>query len=126
MLKAPAFLRKVEILFYVIRGGWTGSNYQMAYAVSDSLCGSYKRIGVIIKSDPQVAKGVGHHSVLHTPPDRWYAIYHRRPLFETDGNSRETCIEYLEFNDDGTIKPIALTFEGVTADPIRREKIGSI
>lgn len=115
------FKKDGKYYFMWSEGGWTGSNYQVAYAIADSLCGPYKRIGVIIKSDPQVGKGAGHHSVLHSPSGRWYAIYHRRPLSETDGNSRETCIDYLEFNDDGTIKPVKLTFEGVTADPISKK-----
>ena len=115
------FKKDGKYYFMWSEGGWTGSNYQVAYAIADSLCGPYKRIGVIIKSDPQVGKGAGHHSVRHSPSDRWYAIYHRRPLSETDGNSRETCIDYLEFNDDGTIKPVKLTFEGVTADPISKK-----
>ena len=100
-------------------GGWTTSNYCVAYAISDSLFGPFKRIGKVIEPDPNVGKGAGHHSVLHAPSGKWYAIYHRRPLTERDGNSRATCIDEMKFNDDGTIAPVKLTFEGVKADPAK-------
>ena len=58
--------------------------------------------------------GAGHHSVIQVPgKDEYYIIYHRRPLTEKDGNSRETCIDRLIFNSDGTIEPVKMTFEGV-------------
>ena len=44
--------------------------------------------------DPTVATGAGHHSVIHIPgTDIYYIVYHRRPLGETDGNHRVTCID---------------------------------
>lgn len=45
--------------------------------------------------------------------DLWYAVYHRRPLTETDGNHRVTCIDRMEFDAEGLIKPIKLTHQGV-------------
>lgn len=41
------------------------------------------------------------------------SVYHRRPLGETDGNSRVTCIDQLFFDENGLIKPIVITNEGV-------------
>jgi hypothetical protein len=54
--------------------------------------------------------------------DDYYIIYHRRPLDETDGNHRVTCIDKLEFNPGGTIKPVKMTFEGVKANKIKKVK----
>lgn len=115
------FMFKKDGKYYFMwsEGGWTTSNYCVAYAISDSLFGPFKRIGKVIEPDPNVGKGAGHHSVLHTPSGKWYAIYHRRPLTERDGNSRATCIDEMKFNDDGTIAPVKLTFEGVKADPAK-------
>lgn len=99
-------------------GGWTGPDYSVAYAISDSLFGPFKRIGKILQQDMAVATGAGHHSLLHDEEhDKWYIIYHRRPLGETDGNHRVVCIDKLEFNADGTIKPVKITQEGVAAVP---------
>lgn len=108
------FKKDGKYYFMWSEGGWTGPNYCVAYAISDSLFGPHERIGKIIQSDLNVAKGSGHHSVMNIPgTDEWYVVYHRRPLNETNGNHRCTCIERMYFNPDGTIKPVKLTFEGV-------------
>lgn len=108
------FIRDGKYYFMWSEGGWTGPNYSVAYAIADSPMGPFKRIGKILQQDPSVATGAGHHSVLHDEKSgRWYIVYHRRPLGETDGNHRVTCIDLMEFNPDGTIKPVKITFEGV-------------
>lgn len=100
-------------------GGWTGPDYSVAYAIGDSPTGPFKRVAKILKQDPKVATGAGHHSVVHPPgSDDWYIVYHRRPLGETDGNHRVVCIDRMEFNDDGTIRPVKITFEGVERRPL--------
>jgi beta-xylosidase len=110
------FIRNGKYYFMWSEGGWTGPNYSVAYAVADSPFGPFERVGKILQQDPSVATGAGHHSVLQIPgTDEWYIVYHRRPLGETDGNHRETCIDRMEFNADGTIKPVRITFEGVKA-----------
>lgn len=97
-------------------GGWTGPDYRVAYAISDSPFGPFERIGTVLQQDTTVATGAGHHSVLrHPKTDKWYIVYHRRPLTETDGNSRHTCIDVMEFDSAGLIKPVKITFEGVEA-----------
>ncbi|NLH43495.1 MAG: family 43 glycosylhydrolase, partial [Planctomycetes bacterium] len=61
-----------------------------------------------------VATGAGHHSVIHDPQaDIWYAVYHRRPLGETDANHRVTCMDRMYFDEQGLIQPIKITHEGV-------------
>jgi beta-xylosidase len=98
-------------------GGWTGPDYSVAYAISDSLPGPYKRIGKILAQDLKVATGAGHHSVIHNAKkDNWYIIYHRRPLGETDANHRVTCIDQLYFDKEGFIKPVKITNTGVKKD----------
>ena len=106
--------RKGKYYFMWSEGGWTGPNYSVAYAMADSPFGPFKRIGKILQQDPNVATGAGHHSVIHIPnTDEWIIVYHRRPLGETNGNHRETSMDRLIFNDDGTIQPVKITFEGV-------------
>ena len=42
--------------------------------------------------------GPGHHSVVNVPgTDEWFAVYHRRPLGETDRDHRVTCIDRMTF-----------------------------
>ena len=74
----------------------------------------------LLQQDPAVATGAGHHSVIHNQKDNsYYIVYHRRPLGETDGNHRVTCVDKLEFDEKGMIKPVKITFEGVPANPLR-------
>ena len=114
--------RNGKYYFMWSEGGWTGPHYCVAYAMADSPLGPFKRIGKILQGDPNIAMGAGHHSVIKVPgKDDYYIVYHRRPLTETDGNSRETCIDKLEFNADGTIKPVKMTFEGVKANKIKKK-----
>ncbi|WP_346856072.1 glycoside hydrolase family 43 protein [uncultured Draconibacterium sp.] len=114
------FIRNGKYYFMWSEGGWTGPDYSVAYAIADSPFGPFKRIGKILKQDPDVATGAGHHSVINIPgSDEYYIVYHRRPLGETDGNHRETCIDRMYFDEDGTIKPVKITFEGVKAKTVK-------
>ena len=113
------FIRNNKYYFMWSEGGWTGPDYCVAYAIADSPFGPFKRIGKILQQNPAIATGAGHHSVIHTGND-WYIVYHRRPLSETDGNSRETCIDRMYFDDKGLIKPIVITTEGVEARKIKK------
>ena len=100
-------------------GGWTGPDYAVAYAVSDSPFGPFKRESKILQQDPAVATGAGHHSVIHNKKDdSWYIVYHRRPLGETHANHRVTCIEKMYFDKDGKILPVKISFDGVAAQTI--------
>ena len=114
------FKKDGKYYFMWSEGGWTGPDYRVAYAVSDSLLGPHKRIGVVLQQDAEVATGAGHHSVIHNKKDdNYYIVYHRRPLGETDGNHRVTCIDKMEFDEKGMIKTVKITFDGVEADPLK-------
>jgi len=119
------FRRAGKYYFMWSEGGWTGPDYSVAYAIGDSPLGPFERIGKVLQQDPAVATGAGHHSIVHLPGmksggenDGWYIVYHRRPLGETDGNHRVICIDKMEFDADGKIKPVRITFEGVPARPV--------
>lgn len=114
------FIHNNKYYFMWSEGGWTGPDYSVAYAIADSPFGPFKRIGKILQQDPKVATGAGHHSVIHEPKsDKWYIVYHRRPLAETDGNHRVTCIDEMQFDENGYIKPVVITNEGVKANPLK-------
>jgi beta-xylosidase len=114
------FVRNRKYYFMWSEGGWTGPDYSVAYAIADSPFGPFQRIGKILQQDPKIATGAGHHSVIQVPgKDEWYIVYHRRPLTETDGNARVTCIEHMYFDKNGLIKPVIITNEGVEASPIK-------
>ena len=108
------FIRNGKYYFMWSEGGWTGPDYSVAYAMADSPFGPFERIDKILQQDPKVATGAGHHSVIQIPgKNQWYLVYHRRPLTETDGNHRETCIDEMTFDNNGLINPVKITNEGV-------------
>ncbi len=114
------FMKDNKYYFMWSEGGWTGPNYSVAYAIADSPMGPFKRIGKILQQDPKVATGAGHHSVIHLAKEnKWYIVYHRRPLGETNGNHRETCIEEMHFDANGLIEPVKITNEGVKKQVIK-------
>ena len=114
------FKRNGKYYFMWSEGGWGGPNYRVAYAVADSPLGPFERIGTVLQQDPEVATGAGHHSLIHKEnTDDWYIVYHRRPLSETHHNHRVVCIDRLYFDENGLIQPVKITYEGVTAAPLK-------
>jgi len=116
------FMLKRNGLYYFMwsEGGWTGDDYRVAYAVADSPLGPFERVGTILEQDPSIATGAGHHSVIQVPgTDEYYIVYHRRPIPNLGRDHRVTCIDRLVFNEDGTIRPVVMTREGVEARPVR-------
>ena len=116
------FMFKKDGKYYFMwsEGGWTGPDYCVAYAISDSPFGPFERIGKILQQDPEVGTGAGHHSVIHVPnTEDYYIVYHRHPLGDKDGNHRVTCIDRMTFDENGHINPVKITFEGVEAQTIQ-------
>lgn len=115
------FVRGGKYYFMWSEGGWTGPDYSVAYAVADSVRGPFKRIGKVLQQDPKIATGAGHHSVVKLPGrEEYFIVYHRRPLGETDRDHRVVCIDKMEFDEAGLIKPVRMTFEGVEAAEVGR------
>lgn len=114
------FKRNNKYYFMWSEGGWTGPDYKVAYAIGDSPFGPFKRLNTVLKQDPAVATGAGHHSIINVPgTDEWYIVYHRHPLGDKDGNHRVVCIDKLVFNAAGEIEPVKITFEGVEARMVK-------
>ncbi|PXV66363.1 glycosyl hydrolase family 43 [Dysgonomonas alginatilytica] len=94
-------------------------NYRVRYATSLSPTGplTIPENNLILAKDPSKGiYGTGHNSVLQIPEkDEWYIVYHRfnRPngikMGDAAGFHREVCIDKMEFNEDGSIKPVIPT-----------------
>ena len=117
------FMVKRRGVYYMMwsEGGWGDASYRVAYGRADNPFGPFENGGIILQNNPDVATGAGHHSVMQLPntKDDWVICYHRRPLGEADANHRVTCLEKLEFREDGSIIPVKLSFEGVESHPAR-------
>ncbi|ODM93487.1 Arabinoxylan arabinofuranohydrolase [Orchesella cincta] len=109
------FIRNGIYYFMWSEGGWTGPDYRVAYAMSDSVFGPFTRIDTILEQDSNIGTGAGHHSVIKVPnEDKYFIVYHRRPIGDNDGNHRVSCVDEMNFNADGTIQKVRMTNEGVT------------
>jgi beta-xylosidase len=114
---AYMFVKDGRYYFMWSEGGWTGPNYAVAYAIGSTPLGPFERVGKVLQQDSTVATGAGHHSVLYSPgSSKWYIVYHRRPLGETDRNHRVVSIDELRFDARGMIEPVVITHTGVRAD----------
>ena len=83
-------------------------NYRVAYGTAKSPLGPVEipEHSLVLRKSGLV-KGTGHHSVVNVPgTDRWYLVYHRHAIPGGSGYQRETCLARMEFNLDGSIKPI--------------------
>ena len=94
-------------------------DYRVRWAMSDSptaLTNGVAESVLLQKDGSKAIWGTGHHAVIRRPDtNEWYIVYHRfaRPdaikLGWEAGYYREICIDKLEFNDDGTLKPVVPT-----------------
>lgn len=120
------FIRNGIYYFMWSEGGWGLANYRVAYAMSTSPFGPFERLATILEQDEDVATGAGHHSLIKVPDeDKYFIVYHRRPLGNDGRDSRVTCVDEINFNDDGTIIPVKMTFEGVVAPYINHTCINN-
>jgi hypothetical protein len=84
-------------------------NYRVGWGIADSPLGPVKSPDkdFIVLERNGVAVGTAHHSVVNVPgTDRWYVAYHRHALPVGGGYQRQTVLARMEFNADGSIKPM--------------------
>lgn len=90
---------------------------QMAYSTAESIDGPWTYRGFVSTS---ANRGFTIHPSVIQFKDKWYYIYHDGSYNlngEPGGDCRRSvCAEYLHFNDDGTIKFIPLTQEGLSQE----------
>jgi len=114
------FIRNGKYYLMWSEGGWTNNSYKVAYGIADSPFGPFKKLNIVLESDPSIAMGAGHHSVVNVPgTDDWYVFYHRRPIPNEGRDHRVVCIDRMYFNRDGTIQPVKMTWEGVQERKMR-------
>lgn len=109
-------------------GGWRDASYSVHYATSDSPTGPWKYHGAILTSDA-ARKGPGHHSFITDPhTDDFLIVYHRWDNQTGDGpysGSRQTCIDRVEYDEAGLIRPVRMTGGQRTEATFRAYFIGN-
>jgi beta-xylosidase len=111
------FKRKGTYYLAWSEGDTRSATYQMAYARAQSPQGPFTRLAVIVQQDTALGiLGPGGGTVLAIPSrDEYYLVYHRFKIPGGDGTHRETCIDKMSFNSDGTIVPVKPTLQGLQA-----------
>jgi arabinoxylan arabinofuranohydrolase len=114
------WLHKRDNLYYLTYAAMApphGSE-QIAYATSDKITGPWKYRGII--TGPARNSFTIHPGIIEFN-DQWYFFYHFAGLTlngETGAlGRRAVCVEYLDYNPDGSIKPVTQTVEGVSVPP---------
>ena len=120
-VEGPFLIKRRGVYYFMwSEGDWGDASYGVAYAKGSSPTGPFVRAGKILGTDPAVANGPGHHSVLRLPgTDEWYIVYHRHPLGDSDPNHRYLAIDRMLFNQNGDIEPVKMTVQGPAARPLR-------
>ncbi|MGM9478374.1 family 43 glycosylhydrolase [Pedobacter sp. GSP4] len=117
------FYRNNKYYFLWSEDDTRSENYRVRYGFSDSPTGKItipENNLILAKDAAQGIYGTGHNSVIKiNGKDEWYMVYHRftRPegilMGRAAGYNREVCIDKMEFNADGTIKPVIPTINGI-------------
>lgn len=88
---------------------------QMCYSTAPKITGPWTYGGFVTSA---AKHGFTIHPAVIEFKNQWYFFYHdgAYPLDGTPGGDcrRQVCVEYMNFNPDGSIKPITLTTEGVS------------
>lgn len=115
--EAPYVFFRNGVYYFMWSVDDTGSpNYHVAYGTSDSPLGHITVADpctVLIQDPDRKIYGPAHNSVINLPgTDEWRIVYHRineNHLDKEPGIHREVCVDRMEFNPDGTIKPVTPT-----------------
>ena len=119
--EAPYVFYREGLYYFLWSVDDTGSNnYHVAYGTSTSPLGPVTVADnpvILIQSPRDEIYGTAHNSILQIPGrDEWYIVYHRINKDwqgkNGSGYHRETCIDRLYFNPDGTIRKVVPTHAG--------------
>jgi beta-xylosidase len=107
--EAP-FIHKRNNLYYLsYAAGWPE---RIEYATASSITGPWTHRGAIIS---QTLQSETNHQSIVQYNGIWYFTYHNAALEGGGPYNRSVCIDVLNYNSDGTIRPVTMTSEGVAS-----------
>lgn len=122
--EGPFVFKKDGIYYFTYSSGSCHDDtYRVQYGISKtSPTGPYEYKGCILKSNSDgTVHGPGHHSIL-VDGDDYYIVYHRHNNpHAVHGFNRQLCIEKMEFDANGDIKPITPTHEGILPSSLAKK-----
>ncbi|KAE8149530.1 glycosyl hydrolase [Aspergillus avenaceus] len=119
-VEGPWMLKRGGVYYFMFSvGGWGDDSYGVSYVTGTSPMGPFSTTPTkILQGDNVVGKSTGHNSVFTPDGENYYIVYHRRPVNETERDHRVTCVDKMEFDDEGNILPVTITAEGVEGRPL--------
>ena len=84
---------------------------RLEYSISTNAMGPYTWVGIITDQN-ESGCWTEHHSIVQYKGE-WYLFYHDKQLSPNFDKNRSVRIDYLHFNDDGTIQKVIPTLRGV-------------
>ncbi|OBZ19259.1 hypothetical protein A8L34_07000 [Bacillus sp. FJAT-27264] len=105
-----AWVFKRNGLYYLTYADNLEDHNRMRYATSESPLGPWTYRGIFLEP---TGCSTTHGSVVEFK-GQWYLFYHNQAI-SGQGNLRSVCIDYLDFNEDGSIKTVVQTLEGVSS-----------
>ena len=108
--EAPYVHKRGDLYYLSYAAGWPE---RIDYATSTSIAGPWTYQGSIISET--LPSGTNHQSIVEYKGD-WYLTYHNSDLPGGGEYRRSVAIDYLYYNDDGTIQEVVMTADGV--DPV--------
>lgn len=116
------WLHKRGNLYYLSYAGFSGGSENIRYATAPEITGPWTYQGEVTGN---AKNSFTIHPAIVEFKDQWYLFYHNATL-TVNGEPpatgrRSVCVDYLYFNEDGTIKPVTQTVEGITVQPVKQE-----
>lgn len=115
--EAPFVMKRNGTYYFMYSSGSCHDHtYRVQYATSDQPLGPYTYRGCILETNADgTIHGPGHHSILKEG-DVYYMVYHRHDNPHSNrGFHRQLCVDRMEFAEDGSIKPLLPTHDGIGA-----------
>src|SRR5688572_451981 len=113
VINLPGFQEGIHIHkrngWYYLSYGY-GSPEKVAYAMSRSITGPWEFKGIL---NELAGNCETNRPCIIEFKNTWYFIYHNGGLKNGGSHRRSVCIDYLFYNEDGTMKRVVMTSEGV-------------
>ncbi|MFD2163058.1 family 43 glycosylhydrolase [Paradesertivirga mongoliensis] len=94
--------------YYLMYG--YGTPERVAYAMSESIYGPWKFMGLV---NELAGNCETNRPATLDISEKSYFFYHNGGLKDGGSHRRSVCMDYLHYNNDGTIKKVMMTSEGI-------------
>ncbi|OJJ30528.1 hypothetical protein ASPWEDRAFT_121336 [Aspergillus wentii DTO 134E9] len=119
-VEGPWMLKRGGVYYFMYSvGGWGDDSYGVSYVTGSSPTGPFSNSSTkILSGNSEVGTSTGHNSAFTPDGQDYYIVYHRRFPNDTARDHRVTCIDRMQFDEQGNILPVEITTTGVEGRPL--------